>query len=207
MSASSSSLKKYSPHDLVLMALFTALMAVCAWITVPVPNIPFTLQLLAVFASLFYLGGKKGTLSILVYLLLGALGAPVFSGFGGGLGKLLGVTGGYLLGFLFTGLIYWLITSCFPGKNSSTGKSGEKSTVKPGTFVSIGAALAGLVLCYAFGTGWFMYIYMKNTGPIGLSSVLMMCVVPYVIPDLIKLALAWSITTVIRKALRHKQGS
>ena len=70
-------------------------------------TVPFTLQTCAVFLAVGVLGGKRGTLSILIYLLLGAIGVPVFAGFTGGIGIVLGTTGGYIIGFLFSGLIMW----------------------------------------------------------------------------------------------------
>ena len=90
---------------MVLCSLFAALMAICAWISVPVFDIAFTMQTLAVFLALGLLGGKWGTAAIFIYLLLGAAGMPVFSGFRGGIGMLAGVTGGYLWGFLLSGLL------------------------------------------------------------------------------------------------------
>ena len=84
--------------DLAYTALFTVLLAVCTWISVPVPPVPFTLQTFAVFAALGTLGGRRGTYAVGAYLLLGLAGAPVFSGFQGGAGVLLGATGGYILG-------------------------------------------------------------------------------------------------------------
>ena len=95
--------------DMVLIALFSVLIAICAWISIPA-TVPFTLQTFAVLCTLGLLGGKRGTVAILLYLLMGAVGLPVFSNFGGGLGKLLGVTGGYLIGFLAASLLYWLLT-------------------------------------------------------------------------------------------------
>ena len=82
-------------RDLARAALFAALIAICSWISIPTA-VPFTLQTFAVFLALGVLGGKLGTLSVAVYLLLGAVGLPVFAGFQGGLGALLGATGGYL---------------------------------------------------------------------------------------------------------------
>ncbi|MCQ2414292.1 MAG: biotin transporter BioY, partial [Clostridia bacterium] len=87
-------------------ALMTALMCVCAWITVPLPAVPVTLQTFAVFFALLFLGGKWGTVSVALYLSLGALGLPVFSGMRGGFGILFGSTGGYLFGFLFAGVLF-----------------------------------------------------------------------------------------------------
>lgn len=97
--------------DLAYIALMVALMAICAWITLPIGPVPFTMQTFAVFAALGLLGGRRGTLAVVVYLLLGAVGLPVFSGFNSGLSALLGPTGGYLVGFLVSALLYWAITA------------------------------------------------------------------------------------------------
>lgn len=93
--------------SLTYVALMAALMAVCAWITIPVGPVPFTMQTFAVFAALGLLGGKRGTLAVVVYLLLGLVGLPVFAGFSSGAAALLGPTGGFLLGFLASALVYW----------------------------------------------------------------------------------------------------
>ena len=91
--------------DLAYAALFAVLLMVCAWINIPL-TVPFTLQTFGVFAALGTLGGRRGILAILAYLLLGLVGLPVFSGFQGGPGVLLGTTGGYILGFLASALLY-----------------------------------------------------------------------------------------------------
>ena len=159
--------------DMAYIALFAVLMAVCAWITIPM-TVPFTLQIFAVFAALVTLGGRRGTYAVVVYLLLGAVGLPVGAGFQGGLGWLLGTTGGYIVGFLCIALIYWLMTA----------KLGESLPVV------VAACVLGLVVCYAFGTAWFLVVYARNSGPIGLMTAPGWCVFPYIIPDLVKLALA-----------------
>lgn len=159
--------------DMAYIALFAVLMAVCAWITIPM-TVPFTLQIFAVFAALVTLGGRRGTYAVVVYLLLGAVGLPVGSGFQGGLGWLLGTTGGYIVGFLCIALIYWLMTA----------KLGDSLPV------SVAACVLGLAVCYAFGTAWFLVVYARTSGPIGLMTALGWCVFPYIIPDLVKLALA-----------------
>lgn len=163
-------------RDLTLVALFTALTAVCAWISVPVPApfVQFTMQTFAVFATLLALGGKRGTYAVAAYLILGAVGAPVFSNFRGGVGVLLGTTGGYILGFLFQALFYWLMTA----------KLGESMKVK------VSASVLGLILCYAFGTAWYLALYARTGSPMGLMTALGYCVFPFVLPDLLKLALA-----------------
>lgn len=159
-------------RNMTRAALFAALLAVCAWICVPVPDIGFTLQTFGVFLTLGLLGGKWGSVSVLLYLLLGAAGLPVFSGFRGGLGALLGVTGGYLWGFLFSALTYWAL---------------EKLGQLP-------AMIAGLLVCYLCGSLWFL-AYAGG----GLDFILLRCVVPYLIPDAIKLWLAWSLSSRLKK--------
>ena len=92
-------------RNMALCGLFTAVLAVCAWLSVPMGDMVITLQTFGIFLTLGLLGGKRGSLAILVYLLLGAIGAPVFSGFRGGLGALLGTTGGYIFGMLSAKLL------------------------------------------------------------------------------------------------------
>ena len=120
---------------------------------------------------------------MLVYILLGAIGLPVFSGFTGGIGILLGNTGGYIIGFLFSALTMWLI-SHLAGSNR---------------IVQAVSMLAGLLVCYAFGTAWFMIVYTRGNGPVSLAVVLGWCVIPFIIPDLIKIAVALLIGSRIRK--------
>ena len=171
--------------DLTLCALFAAVLAVCAWIRIPFGPIPFTLQTFGVFAVLGLLGGKRGTISILVYLLLGAFGLPVFSGFQGGFGALFGVTGGYLIGFLITGVTVWLAEKRF-------GDGFWSFTI---------SAAIGLLLCYAFGTAWFMIVYTQGGNAITLGGALSMCVLPFLIPDAAKLAAALLLRSRLKKAV------
>ena len=93
----------FSLRDMALCSLFAAILAVSAWLTIP-GEVPFTLQTFGVFAALGLLGGKRGTIALALYLILGAVGLPVFAGFRGGFGVLLGTTGGYIFGFLLSGL-------------------------------------------------------------------------------------------------------
>ena len=172
--------KRMKTADMAYIAMFTAIMAVCSWISIPA-MVPFTLQTFGVFLAVGVLGGKRGTLSILVYLLLGAVGVPVFAGFSGGPSVLFGNTGGYIIGFLFSALVMWAMEQ-FLGKKR---------------WVLALSMLLGLLVCYIFGTAWFMVIYMKNTGPVGLMTVLGWCVFPYIIPDLVKMALAIAITKAV----------
>lgn len=173
--------RSLSTGDIALIALFTAVMAVCSWISIPAA-VPFTMQTFGVFITVGILGGKRGSLAILVYLLLGAAGLPVFSGFTGGIGHLMGPTGGYIIGFIFSALLMWLAEKLF-------GRSVKVLSV---------SMLAGLIVCYAFGTAWFMAVYTRNTGEVGLMTALGWCVFPYIIPDVIKIVLALLLTRRLR---------
>ncbi len=171
--------------DMAYIALFAVLMAVCAWISIPM-TVPFTLQTFAVFAALATLGGRRGTYAVLVYLLLGAVGLPVFAGFQGGPGVLLGTTGGYILGFLGSALVFWLATAWL----------GDSL---PAVLTACGM---GLVVCYTFGTAWFLVVYARTSGPIGLLTALGWCVFPFLVPDLIKLGLAVLVSQRVKRFLK-----
>lgn len=167
--------QKLRTRDLAYISVFAALIAVCAWIAVPTPwNVSYTLQTMAVFLAVGLLGGKRGTLAVAVYLLLGAAGLPVFSNFTGGAGALLGTTGGYLVGFLFSALLVWALERFAAGR----------------LWAQALAMVLALLVCYAFGTAWFMAVYMRAKGAVSLGAVLGWCVVPYIVPDLVKIALA-----------------
>lgn len=161
--------------NLTLSGLFAALMAICAWITIPIFDIGYTLQTFAVFLALGLMGGKWGTATIAVYLLLGAAGMPVFSGFRGGFGALLGITGGFLWGFLVSGLLYWALE-------------------KWGKLPAMAVAMAG---CYSCGCLWFS-LYSGG----GLSLVLLRCVIPYLIPDALKIWLAYRLSGRLSRHIR-----
>ncbi len=169
-------------YDIVYIALFAVLIAICSWISIQT-TVPFTLQTMGVFLAVSILGGKRGTLSVLVYILLGAIGLPVFSGFAAGAGVLLGNTGGYIIGFLFSALVMWGIEHLFGN----------------GFVVQLISMLVGLLVCYAFGTAWFMVLYTRANGPVSLAAVLGWCVIPFIIPDLIKIAIALAVSTRVRK--------
>ena len=95
---------KTKTRDLVFIALAAALITVCSWISIPL-TVPITLQTFAIFTVVGLLGMRRGTIAVLIYILLGAVGIPVFSGFKGGIGALLGNTGGYIIGFIFSALL------------------------------------------------------------------------------------------------------
>lgn len=183
--------KKLKVMDMAYIAIGAVLIAICSWINIPTA-VPFTLQTFAVFFVLMLLGGERGTISILIYILLGAVGVPVFAGFSAGIGILFGNTGGYLLGFIFIGLIYILFTRVFKMKN---------------IFFKVLALVIGLAICYAFGSVWFMHIYLRDSGEVGMLAVLSWCVFPFIIPDLIKMALAVIIAKRIQPVLKLGDSS
>lgn len=156
--------------NMALCGLFSAILCICAWLSIPAGSVVFTMQTFGVFLSLLLLGGKRGTAAILVYLILGAVGLPVFSGFRGGLGALFGPTGGFLLGFLMMAVCYWFATAVFGRRPAMT----------------VIGLCAGLLMCYIFGTCWFLFY----VGGRSVGAVLLQSVVPYLIPDCVKLMLA-----------------
>lgn len=169
-------------YDIVYIAVFAVIMAICSWISIPAA-VPFTLQTFGVFIAVGVMGGKRGSLSVLVFILLGAIGIPVFANFSGGIGVLAGPTGGYIIGFLFSALLMWAMEK-LPGKKS---------------VMQIVSMIAGLIVCYAFGTVWFVIVYGRMNGPIGFTAALASCVVPFIIPDIIKIALAYVLSRKLRK--------
>lgn len=177
--------KNKTTLHMVYTAMFAVIMAVCSWISIPT-NIPFTLQTFAIFLAVGVLGGKLGTMSVAVYLLLGAVGVPVFAGFTGGIGVMLGVTGGYIVGFLFSALVMWLMEAIL----------GKK------TWVLALSMVIGLIVCYVFGTVWFVQVYSTGEESISFMGALGMCVVPYIIPDIIKIVIALAICKRVRGIIR-----
>ncbi len=177
---------KSTTKDMVFIALSTTIMIVCAFITIPF-YVPFTMQTFALFTILGLLGTKRAFISVCLYLLLGAIGLPVFSGFKGGIGTLLGVTGGYLLGFLLTVIVSGAFLHIFSKKNKFT---------FIGYCVSM---LLGLSVCYAFGTAWYLLLYTNSTGSISITSVLSICVFPFVLTDIVKIILSAYVVKLLKK--------
>ena len=159
-------LRTMKVKDLVYIAIFTSIICVMSLISIPT-TIPFTLQTLAVFLCMFMLKPVDSLISVLLYILIGCIGIPVFSNFRSGFGTLAGPTGGYIIGFIFMALIPFVI------KNK------------------IASGIIGLVICYLFGSIWFLLFNQSNIH--SLWKVLTICVFPFIIPDGIKLVLAYFI--------------
>lgn len=172
-------------REIAYIALTVALITVCAWISLPVGEVPFTLQTFAIALAGGLLGWKRGTLSVAVYVLMGLIGIPVFAGFKAGVAALFGATGGYIFGFFFAVLITGLF-KLIPIK-----AGGARA------LMLFGANLLGMAVCYLFGTLWFMQLTHS-----GFAAALMLCVVPYLLPDAIKLALAAILSVRLEKFIK-----
>lgn len=163
--------QKLRTKQMVLIALMTAVTCVLGPLSIPLPfsPVPISLTNFAIFLAVFVLGMKNATISFIVYLLLGAVGVPVFSSFRGGLAILAGPTGGYLIGFIFLALIMGFALEHYDRKLVPT---------------IIGMVL-GMIVCYAFGTVWLAKL-------LGLSFVkgLIMGVIPYLPGDAVKIIIA-----------------
>lgn len=154
-------------RELTQISLLTGLIALCSWIVIPGP-IPFTMQTFAIFFGLSFLKGTKGIYLVWLYLLSGVIGLPVFSGFAAGPGQLLGPTAGYLWGFLLAAYIYRYL--------------GNAKSFNERFLLYI-----CLLACYILGSLWF---YFYQGGAFGFKKVLSLTLLPFIIPDLIKIELA-----------------
>lgn len=172
--------------SIVIVSLTSVFITICSWIAIPF-TVSFTLQTFAIFFALRLFGGFKGLLSIILYVLLGLIGVPVFTGFKAGLGAILGPTGGYILGFILAGVLYLVMEKLT--------KFTEKKVF---CFIIM---LIGLILCYVFGTLWFCFVMSDKGNNYTFIEALLACVVPFIIPDIIKIVLAEIISSKIRKII------
>ena len=167
-------------YDITMTALMAAVTCILAPLSIPIGPVPISFTNLAIYLSLYLLGGKRGTLAILVYVLLGAVGVPVFAGFSGGIGALLGNAGGYIIGFIVMAVIAGLvIDNCH----------------KP--WIQLIGMIVGTIVCYLFGTIWFCIV-----ADYTFKAALAVCVIPFIPADLIKMIIAMIIGPMIKKRIR-----
>lgn len=194
--------------QMVQTALFSGILCVLSPIALPVPGspVPLSLATFAVYLTGMILGAKKGVLSVLVYLLLGVVGLPVFSGFSGGIGVLLGPTGGYLLGYIPCVLIIGLLADykIYRKEKLKTdliikNKNSFKMALCCGAGMSVGT-----VFCYLVGTAWFMCVM---DGSYSFVQALMVCVAPYMAFDVVKIVAAVAIGVPLQRLLRSRESS
>jgi biotin transport system substrate-specific component len=172
--------KKVTIYQLTFMAMMAAVTCILGPLSVPIGQIPISLTNLVIYFTVFVLGIWAGTGSYGIYLLLGAVGLPVFSGFAGGLGKLLGPTGGYLIGFIFMALIGGAVIE-LSHRN---------------IFLTMLGWVVGTAVAYAFGTVWFVYL-MKCS----VTYALTVCVYPFIGFDILKIVIATLLGKTVRYAI------
>lgn len=172
--------KKLKTIDLAYIGIFAALICVCAWISIPL-TVSITLQTMGVCLAAGLLGAKRGTIAVVVYILLGMIGLPVFTGFKSGIAAVTGATGGYIAGFVFTALIVGFAADKF-------GKKLWSNIV----FMTI-----GILVCYLFGTIWFAIAY-----KVSFLSALSTCVIPFLLPDMVKIVIAAVFVNRLKKFIK-----
>lgn len=181
-----STLNKSKIYMITTYAMMTALMCIFGPMSVPIGPIPISLTNLILYFAIYLIGTKGTSLAYIVYLLIGVVGLPVFSGYQGGIGKLAGPTGGYLIGFILL-----IIAS---------GIAFEKAPEKLRIPVTIAGMIVGTFFAYLFGTIWFVYQMDCE-----VSYALTVCVFPFIPFDLAKIVIATILGMAVRKPLK-KQG-
>ena len=169
--------RKITTQQMALVAIMTALTCILAPFSLPIGPVPISLTNLVIYFSLYLLGWKLGTLSYVIYLLIGLVGVPVFSGFTAGPAKLFGPTGGYLIGFIPMAIIAGIVI--------------DKYTEK--WLLCLLARIVGTIVCYALGTAWLAY-----EAKMDMMAALWAGVIPFIPGDLVKMALAILIAPKIR---------
>lgn len=169
-----------STYEMAGIALMAALMCILGPMSIPIGAVPITLTNLVVYLAVYLLGTKKGTISYGIYLLLGIFGLPVFSGYSGGVAKLAGPTGGYLIGFIFMALVTGIVI-----------KLAHYHVVW-----SVMGMMVATLIAYALGTGWFVV-----QAECSVAYALGVCVFPFLLGDFMKIVLAAILGPAIRKQL------
>ncbi len=172
--------QKISTRQLTLIAVMTAVTCILGPLSLPIGIVPISLTNLAIYLAVYALGTKRGTLSYIVYLFIGVVGLPVFSGFSGGFTKLLGPTGGYLIGFAFMAFISGIFIDKFSDK----------------IYMCFLGMVLGTIVTYLLGTAWLSY-----ETKLTFNAALYAGVIPFIPGDLVKMIIASLIGPQIRKRL------
>lgn len=181
-------MKKFTVKTIVLCAMFAALCCATAPISIPLPGgVPITLQTAAVFLAALLLGPLYGFVAVLVYVLLGAVGLPVFAGFSGGIGSLVGMSGGFIMSWPFAALLAGFVYFKF-GRN-------KKGVVKYAEMIV--AMLLGSVVIYVVGLTQFIFLTKMS-----IQASLLACMVPFIPGDILKMVLVAIIVPVLEKAMK-----
>lgn len=172
--------KKSNVYQMTIIGVMAAVICILGPLSIPIGVVPISFTNLAIYFVLYTLGMKKGTMSYIIYMLIGFVGIPVFSGFTSGPSKLLGPTGGYIIGFFFMALIAGFFIDTFFDK----------------WYLCFIGMVLGTAVCYAFGTVWLSY-----QAGISVNSALAMGVIPFIPEDLAKILIAAFVGPKIRKQL------
>jgi len=173
-------MKKSTTYQMVSIGVMAAVICILGPLSIPIGPVPLSFTNLAIFISLYALGRRNGTISLLIYIFIGFIGIPVFSGFSGGPSKLLGPTGGYIIGFIFMALIAGLFIDRFFNK----------------WYLCFTGMVLGAIVCIALGTTWLAYQANMSAG-----AALTAGVIPFIPGDLAKIILAVIVGPQIRKRL------
>lgn len=175
---------KINTKELVICSMFAAITAILAQIAIPIPfsTVPLTMQVFAVTISGLVLGAKKGFITQFIYVLLGAIGLPVFAQMSGGLGALFGYTGGFIMTFPLMALVVGYVSDKF---NS--------------IFPIIISMFLALLITYTFGTLWYSFI-----AGVEFKKGLMVCVVPFILSDIVKVIFASYIGLKVKNEIRKR---
>ncbi len=176
--------KLFSVRGMVFMAVFAAIICVAAPFSIQIGPIPITLATFACYLTGAILGARRGAVSVCVYILLGAVGLPVFSNFSGGFGALLGPTGGYLIGYIPVVII--------------TGIFAEMNSKKNRAFITVIGMILATAALYTFGTAWYMVLTGKD-----LITALTLCALPFIPGDAIKIACVAAISVPLKAKLNN----
>lgn len=168
--------------DMVLCSIFAAVMCVFSMITIPIGAVSITLAVFGVMLIALTLGTKRAVITIALFILIGAIGLPVFSGFKGGISVLFGPTGGYITSYIFIALIVGLLTKKLPANKTAA------------FIIKFLACLAGLLVCYALGTVQFVFLQSVN-----ITQALWLCVIPFIPFDIIKIIFAITLSDAIKR--------
>lgn len=174
------STKKMNTYQLTLIGVMTAVTCILGPLSLPIGIVPISLTNLAIYFAIYVLGGKRGTISYIVYLFIGLIGLPVFSGFSGGFTKLFGPTGGYLIGFIFMAFISGIFIDKFSNK----------------IYMCFLGMVIGTIITYIIGTAWLSY-----EAHITFKAALTAGVLPFIPGDLAKMVIASLIGPQIKKRL------
>ncbi len=172
--------EKSKLYQMAVIAVVVAVICVVSPFSIPIGPVPISLSILAVLIGIYALGMKRAAIACIIYILLGLVGLPVFSGFTGGPAKLFGPTGGYIIGYIFLALIAGWFMDHFDAK----------------PLPSFLGMVLGVAVCYAFGTIWLAF-QAKMTA----EAALMAGVIPFIPFDIAKIIIALILGTQIRKAL------